>query len=438
MNSIVWRGVSSTTINGLLICELPPISKPELRIKETVIDGRDGSIIEELGYSAYEKTIIIGLHGAFDINKVIKYFTGEGDIMFSNEPDKIYRAKICGKIDYTRLLRFRQASITFKVQPFKYKYNEFFRETQTATATGTNLVLKDSGNTPMRITTEAKSVLVHGKNLANPFALLLQSNSKLEVTEDGYQITVVGGSQGSYTHSRYLLPIETKGKKYTLKCDSIKSEQNVGAIVQVTAYTPRGSEYYVLSALSPSGEFTIPTDATSIILGIYTNNTATKLATDNVVVVKGLRIVPPEFKADAWCTFNGVQTIDVVDGVAEASGYEPCTIISNADNLDMSVEYTKHFEVFNEGLEDSKPLMILKGSGTVEISVNGMHTFTYTFPEGENEVYIDCEKEDAYLGNVLKNRNMNGEFPILTPKTNKIEWLGDVESIEILPRSRWL
>jgi len=53
-------------------------------------------------------------------------------------------------------------------------------------------------------------------------------------------------------------------------------------------------------------------------------------------------------------------------------------------------------------------------------------------------VVIDSEKQDAYLGEVLKNRNMNGEFPVLLVGTNKIEWSGYVESIEILPRSRWL
>ena len=82
--------------------------------------------------------------------------------------------------------------------------------------------------------------------------------------------------------------------------------------------------------------------------------------------------------------------------------------------------------------------MVIRGTGTVEISVNGIHIFDYTFPEGETEVVIDSEKEDAYLGSVLKNRNMNGEFPALMAGTNKIAWSGDVESIEILPRSRWL
>ena len=112
------------------------ISRPAMRVKETTIDGRDGSILEDLGYSSYDKEIVIGLYGNFDINRVIKYFTGEGEVVFSNEPDKVYTAKIVGHIDYNRLLRYREATIPFRVQPFKHKLNEAYKETQTATATG--------------------------------------------------------------------------------------------------------------------------------------------------------------------------------------------------------------------------------------------------------------------------------------------------------------
>ena len=117
---------------------------------------------------------------------------------------------------------------------------------------------------------------------------------------------------------------------------------------------------------------------------------------------------------------------------------EPVTTTSNGENATMAVEYFKPYEVFNEGLEPSRPLMVLKGSGKVEMFVNGALVFEYTFPSGENEVVIDSEAEDAHLNGILKNRNMLGEFPELVPKTNKIEWIGDVTSIEILPRSRWL
>lgn len=228
MNKVIWKGIDSSTIKGLMICELPPITKPKMRVQETEIDGVDGSIIEELGYESYDKSLKIGLTYNFDVDKIIKYFTGEGKIVFSNEPNKYYNAKIIGQINYERLLRFKEATIKFRVQPFKYKLNE---EAITLTESGT---------------------------------------------------------------------------------------------------------------------------------------------------------------------------------------------------------------VTNAGLEYSKPLMKIIGSGTVEVLVNNIAVFTYTFPTDETEVIIDSEKEDAYLGTVLKNRNMKGEFPRFVDGENTISWSGNVTSIVVDPKSRWL
>lgn len=229
MNKIIWKDIESTEIRGLIICELPPITKPKMRVQETTIDGVDGSIIEELGYESYDKTITIGLTKNFDIDEVIDYFTGEGNITFSNEPERYYKAKIIEQIDYERLLRFRTAEVTFRVQPFKYELDE----------------------------------------------------SKITLTESG------------------------------------KS-------------------------------------------------------------------------------------------------------------------------VLNNGLKESKPIMNIKGTGTIELSINNLLVFRYTFPEGENEVVIDSEKQDAYLGNVLKNRNMVGDFPVLQSGSNVISWSGNVTSILVEPKSRWI
>ena len=439
MNSLIWKGVPSTTIDGLLISELPPISKPPMRVKETMIDGRDGSIIEELGYATYDKNVVIGLHGNFDINKVIKYFSGEGEVVFSNEPEKAYTAKIVGQIDYNRLLRYRQAVIPFRVQPFKHKYNEAYKETQTATVTGTNLVLKDSGNTQLRIATQAESVIVHGKNLVNTKGFAIGSNKTQESFDDGYRIVASGGKNSAYTHSSCYLPLAMRGKSYALVCDEIvrhKAEVLSGA--QVIVRTDAESKYYGIYRSGESVGFAVPDDATLIEIGIYTNNSSIQLTEDNIVTITGLRIVPVEFRNDPWIKFDGLQTLSPVDGVSNTTGYYPVTVISNADNVAMTAEYFKHYEVFNEGLENSKPKMVLKGSGTVGISVNGILIFEYTFPDGENEVVIDSQTEDAYLGTVLKNRNMVGEFPVFTPGINVVEWSGNVSSIEILPRSRWI
>lgn len=232
MLSINWRGTDSSSIPGLIICELPPITKPKMRTTITKIDGRDGDIIEELGYESYTKNIEIGLARNFDINQVIKYFTGSGELVMSNEPDKIYNCRIIDKIDYEKLLRFKKAVIKFYTQPYKYKKNE----------------------------------------------------------------------------SQVVLNISSQ----------------------------------------------------------------TSVSVNNV------------------------------------------------------------------GLEKSKPIIKLTGSGTVGLSLNGSTILTYTFPANETEVIIDSLIEEAYLGGVYKNRNMVGAFPVLEPGANTISWSGSLTKIEIQPKSRWL
>ena len=231
MNYIIWKEQDSRDLRDLLICELPPITKPNMRVKETAIDGVDGSIIEELGYESYDKTIAVGLKIGADVDKIIEYFTGNGEIVFSNEPDKYYVARIVKGIDYSRLLRYRVAKVTFRVQPFKYDRVEVARQ---ATSTTQSMVVENIGN------------------------------------------------------------------------------------------------------------------------------------------------------------------------------------------------------------HTAKPIITITGSGIVELSVNGNTIFRYEFPEGENTVVIDSEKQDAYFGSVLKNRNMVGEFPVLAKGNNVISWIGTVERIQIKRYSRWL
>jgi phage-related protein len=95
--------------------------------------------------------------------------------------------------------------------------------------------------------------------------------------------------------------------------------------------------------------------------------------------------------------------------------------------------------VTNQGLEASKPIMTLTGSGIVEISINGYAQFQYDFGD-DTEVTIDSEQEDAYMGTPsnLKNRQMTGQFPIFNPGENIISWAGSLTEIKIKPNSRWL
>ena len=168
MGYIILNGKSSDDLQGILISSLPPISKPKRRIEKEEIDGRDGDIITDLGYSAYDKTVEIGLKGNYDINEIIKYFDSEGTVTFSNEPDKYYRYKIVEQIDFEKLIRFKIAKVVFHIQPYKYNKNETTKVLNITTETETSVT--NLGNTTSRpiITfhgTGAINVTLNGRQL---------------------------------------------------------------------------------------------------------------------------------------------------------------------------------------------------------------------------------------------------------------------------------
>ena len=143
-NYIILNGVNSNTITGLLIYELPPITKPKQRTTVEEIDGRDGDIVTTLGYSAYDKEIEIGLYGDFNIDDVITFFNGSGTVTFSNEEEKYYNYQIFEQIDYEKLIRFKTATVKMHVQPFKYSAVE---GTRTFTISSEDeITINNSGN----------------------------------------------------------------------------------------------------------------------------------------------------------------------------------------------------------------------------------------------------------------------------------------------------
>ena len=121
---IVINGRDSRTIKGLLVSKLPPISKPAKRTKTEEIDGRDGDLVTVLGYSAYDKDLEIGLSFEYNIDDIISFFDESGRIVFSNEPDKYYNFAIYDQIDFEKLLRFKKATVSIHVQPFKFSDSE--------------------------------------------------------------------------------------------------------------------------------------------------------------------------------------------------------------------------------------------------------------------------------------------------------------------------
>lgn len=122
--NVIINGVSSETLNGVQVLELPPITKPKMRNTVDTIDGRAGDIVTKLGYEAYNKRINILLHDNYVLDDVIEFFNQSGEIIFSNEPGMIYKFQVLESIDFERAVKFKRADVTFHVQPYKLSASE--------------------------------------------------------------------------------------------------------------------------------------------------------------------------------------------------------------------------------------------------------------------------------------------------------------------------
>ena len=145
MNTITINGVDSSEIQGLLIQNLPPITKPKMRTRIEEIDGKNGDLITNLGFSAYDKEFDIGLYNNYDLDAIISFFNSSGTITFSNESDKYYHFDLFEQIDFEKLIRFKIAKVKMHMQPFKYSLLE---NTQTFDITNSteNVQITNTGN----------------------------------------------------------------------------------------------------------------------------------------------------------------------------------------------------------------------------------------------------------------------------------------------------
>lgn len=203
INYIELNGEKSTSVKGLLIQSLPPITKPKMRTSTETIDGRDGDIVTKLGYAAYDKEVGIGLHGDFDIDDAIAFFDSDGEVVFGNEPDKYYRYQILDQIDFERLVRFRTATVKMHVQPFKYDAVDRVFE-----AIGKSVTLLNRGNVVSR-----PIVTVYGSGTVS---LSVNAVTVLTMAINGGYITIDAEEMNAY-HGDALMNRSVSGDYSDLK-----------------------------------------------------------------------------------------------------------------------------------------------------------------------------------------------------------------------------
>ena len=565
MNYIIWNEKDSRDIAGLLISELPPISKPNMRLSEITLDGVDGSTYEELGYESYNKPVRIGLIAGADVDKVIEYFTGEGKVIFSNEPQKYYVAKITGQIDFERLLRYKTATVNFRVQPFKYEYLEVPATLFGKEAAGERIQLTDkkitklavngkssqsgapSPSAPVAIINVSKNITLKkiGKNiLPYPYVETTLTRYGITYTDNGDGSVTISGtaSEGSYlilsksvnlgtSHMSAIYTneatngIHTISKRlyYNATSSAISINIVAGATVNETIYpqvelgtkateyepykestiaialteplrsVPNGAKdvayiknnklyvdrciksitlngtenwiasstinankrrfYFKLSTYSKNNTATVNC-LSNRFAGIPSNSTGTYGCNDGISTHNDMLYVYVEEMATktaeefaTWLKSNPVvveyelanMKTEEIGDIATFEDSEGVSNISNNANADMTITHVDNkLFVDNVGNYVSKPVMEISGAGTVVMSLNNNTLFSYTFPDREEAVIIDSQKQDAYLGAYLKNRNMSGDFPTLATGQSTITWEGYITGINVSLKSRWL
>ena len=220
MNYVIINGKKSTLIKGLLIQSLPPITKPQMRVKIEEIDGRDGDIITSNGYQSYDKQMSIGLFGDFDIDQVIEYFNQSGQIIFSNEPDKFYTFDQIAQIDFERLARFKTATVTFHVQPFKRSaVDDYFK----VSLNRFNLLISDHSHRGIRI--QCYGGVIHASGTALTDVEMFVRINPMTLSEGTYTMTAKTSGNGANQCTMRLIedmPTDAEsfgGQAYTLGND---------------------------------------------------------------------------------------------------------------------------------------------------------------------------------------------------------------------------
>ncbi len=91
--------------------------------------------------------------------------------------------------------------------------------------------------------------------------------------------------------------------------------------------------------------------------------------------------------------------------------------------------------ITNPGSVYSEPLITVYGSGNITLMVG---TTIVELTNVSSSIVLDCALKEAYKGTVLMNDHMSGDFPVLKPGLNAVSWSGNVTSVVISPRWRFL
>lgn len=183
----------------------------------------------------------------------------------------------------------------------------FGKTTQTANPT--------PDNPQELVSIENPKVGLFGGNLIDIYNMSTNTNTSLEISDDGYTITAIGGGSSGYTSSTVNLNVEMlAGKTVIFKADSIESTAK-NAPAQLNIYSKDKKDYEALTSTTLERIISIPSDAYSIMFCVYTNNTDAAFGNDNTTVVKGVGLYLTDIDWEAPVEYQSITCAHKLQGI---------------------------------------------------------------------------------------------------------------------------
>lgn len=120
-NGFVWKGSHSTDY-GIVPESLPQKSTAEARVEKQVLPGRDGFLtVKDNSFEGQIKPVEFHMMDAAEVDSVKLWLTGTDRVIFSNQPDRYYKASIISKVDLAEIIPIlHKGLVQFDCQPFGY------------------------------------------------------------------------------------------------------------------------------------------------------------------------------------------------------------------------------------------------------------------------------------------------------------------------------
>lgn len=173
---------------GVIVSTYPTISRPKERVSQVTIPGRSGDLTIAQGtypvYESYLRTCECYIRPSADLNAIMAWLKGSGTVVFGNEPNRLYEARIINQIDFDQIIKgrgFRSFDIPFQCQPYKYLY-----------PAASSIVISQSGST-----------------IANPGSVEAEPMLVVSMTGSG-TLTLGGGAIDIVSDWRVRIDVKTR------------------------------------------------------------------------------------------------------------------------------------------------------------------------------------------------------------------------------------